>query len=144
MKTEHRLQIDAPPSLVWNVTIDVERWSEWSPTVLSVKRVDEGPFGIGSSALIRQPGLPETAWIVSEFTRGERFTWQTRVRGMRMIGTHELTPVGGGTASVLRLEVHGLAAALLWPLIRIAAHKSLEQENLGLKARCEGLRTRKA
>jgi hypothetical protein len=56
-----------------------------------------------------------------------------------MVATHELIPVGTGTKSTLRIEMSGIAAVLLWPLIRASVQKSLEQENAGLKAECEAL-----
>ncbi len=137
MKIENQKQIDAPQSIVWRVTEDIERWPQWTSSVETVKRLDDGPFDVGSTALIKQPGLPEAEWRVTALTQGDGFTWQTRIRGIRMVGTHELTPSGTGTKSVLRVEMFGIAAALLWPLIRSSAHKSLEQENTGLKAESE-------
>ena len=137
MRIEHAIHIDAPPSVVWAVTEDVERWPEWTPTMDDVKRVDAGPFDVGSSARIKQPGLPEAVWSVTDLVRGERFTWTTRVRGIRMRATHELSPHDSGTRSVLRLEMSGLVAALLAPFVHRSVRRALERENSGLKARCE-------
>lgn len=139
MILEHSILIAAPMPIVWDRTVDVERWPEWTPTVTSLKRLDDGPFRCGSAALIRQPGLPEARWVVTAMTPGEQFTWETRVRGMRMIATHKLASQGADTKSVLRLEFRGLTARLLWPLIRRAARRSLEKENAALKALCETL-----
>jgi hypothetical protein len=141
MMLENQKHIDAPQSIVWSVTENIQRWPQWTPTVENVKRLDDEPFGVGSTALIKQPGLPEAEWRVTELTKGEGFTWEARILGIRTVATHELAPVGTGTRSILRIEMFGIAAALLWPLIRASAQKSLEQENAGLKAECEALAT---
>lgn len=140
MKLENVIQIDAPPDVVWATTVDVERWPEWTPTVETVKREDQGEFAVGSAALIKQPGLPEARWVVTSLTPGERFTWETRVRGIHIIGTHEIRTVPKGSESVLRLELSGIVVWLLWPLIRSRSGKALIQENAGLKTWCEDRR----
>ena len=139
MQLEHVIYIDVPSDIVWSVTEDIERWPEWASSFTSVKRIDQGPFDVGSKALIKQPGLPEAEWIVTSLTRGERFTWESRIRGIRMIATHEMMAVETGTQNVLRIEMSGLMARLLWPLIRSSAQRSLERENAGLKGRCESV-----
>lgn len=136
---ENVAQIDAPQSVVWSVTVDIESWPQWTPTVRKLQRLDQGPFVCGSAALIQQPGLPEAKWVVTRLIPGEGFTWETRILGMRTIGTHELSSTETGTQSRLRLEMSGIVAHLLSPLLRFSARRSLEQENAGLKARCESL-----
>ena len=42
--------IDAPTQPVWEVLFDVARWPEWTPTIDSVERLDDGSFGVGSRA----------------------------------------------------------------------------------------------
>jgi uncharacterized membrane protein len=139
IKLKNTIIIAAPRSVVWDVTVDVEGWPQWAPTFSSVKRLDKGPFDVGSSALIKQPGLPPAKWVVSSLTPGERFTWESRVRGIHMIATHELTTHPAGTQNVLRVELRGLVARLLWPLICFPASRSLQRENAGLKAKCEAI-----
>lgn len=116
MKLENVTHIDAAPEVVWTATEDVERWDEWSPFVNSITRLGDGPFGVGSEAAIRQQGLPEATWRVTAYDRGHRFTWETRVRGIDMVATHEIYPEGDGTRSVLRIVMSGLATMLLSPL----------------------------
>ena len=142
MKLESHTQIAAPKSIVWNATVDVERWPQWSRFVQTVKRLDDGPFDVGSVALIKQAGLPEARWQVTAMTSGESFTWETRVRGVHMIASHDLSSSGSATNSVLRIEIRGPMALLMWPLLRVFVLKSLEGENAGLKAECESLRAR--
>ena len=93
MKVTRTITIQAPPETVWQKTIDVERWPQWSPNIQSVKRLDTGRFDVGSRARIKQLGLPETTWQVSSLRSGKAFTWQTRVRGITMIGSHDVEPV---------------------------------------------------
>lgn len=141
MKLENVVSIDTPMSVAWSVTNDIERWPQWTPTVKSVRRLDDGPFGCGSAALIKQPGLPEAKWVVTALVPGEQFTWESRILGTRMIATHELSTMDTGTQSVLRIELIGIVARLLWPVISSLARQSLERENASLKARCESLAT---
>jgi uncharacterized membrane protein len=137
MRIGHSIEIEASPDAVWSVVIDVERWPEWTPTMETVRRLEDGPFQLGSSARIKQPQLPEAVWRVTAFTPGRQFTWETRVRGMRMIGSHELVETPGGCTSRLNLEVSGLTAWLLWPLIRRNATRAVETENNRLRERCQ-------
>jgi uncharacterized membrane protein len=137
MNAENLIHIDAPAELVWAVTVDVERWLEWTPTVQSIKRIDRGPFRHGSSAMIKQPGLPEAVWVVTAFKEGQSFSWETRVRGIGMIGTHKVIPVANGTESVLSVQAVGFVAWIMWPFIRKRMERAIERENEGLKRRCE-------
>ena len=139
MQVEDGIQIDMPKTIVWSVTEDVQRWPEWTPFVQTVKLLDDGLFDVGSTALIKQPGLPEAKWRVTALSPGESFTWETRVFGIRMVATHELKTSGTGTSNVLRIEMFGIVAALLWLFIRSSARKSLVKENASLKVECERL-----
>jgi uncharacterized membrane protein len=142
MIVEHAVHIAAPSELVWRVTVDVEQWPTWTPTVTAVRRVDGGPFGLGSRCLLRQPGQPEAEWVVTQWEPGRRFAWTTTRRGLRMTGTHEITAEGAGTRNTLRVEASGILMVLLWPLLRLATPRALRDENAGLKAHCERLATR--
>ena len=133
------IQIDAPVETVWQVTRDVERWPEWTPTVTSVRLLDS-ELRLGSVALIKQPMQPRSEWVVTEFAPGQRFAWETRRVGLHMTGTHEMSAADGGTRSVLRVDASGWLATLLGPLLRPVMRKALADENRGLKSHCEQLR----
>jgi hypothetical protein len=139
MKLEDQKQIEAPPTVVWSVTEDVERWPAWNEVFQAVQRLDDGPFEVGSVTRIKQPGLPETQWRVTALTSGESFTWEARANGIHMIATHELSTVGTGTSSILRIEMSGIVAVFLWPLLRSSVRKSLQREHACLKVKCEAL-----
>lgn len=137
MILENTKEIQASPETVWQVTLDLENWPEWTPTVQSVRRLDDGPLLVGSQARLTQPGLPEATWTVTDVEVNRRFTWQAKVRGLQVIATHEIIAAGDTTESILRLEMPGILATILSALIRPSATGSLEQENAGLKAQCE-------
>ena len=137
MKLEDVIYIDASPEVVWTATEDIERWGEWSPFVESISQLDKGPFGPGSTASIKQRGLPRVQWQVTVFNPGKMFTWESRLWGIHMVATHEVNPSGTTVQSVLRIEMLGSVAILLGPLLRSPVRRSLEAENAGLKAFCE-------
>ncbi|HVU88335.1 MAG TPA: SRPBCC family protein [Pirellulales bacterium] len=139
MHLEHSLAIAAPWEVVWAVTIDVERWPEWTPTMQRVERIDSGPFRVGSQARVKQPQFREAIWTVTALEAGRRFTWQTRISGMDMTATHEVIPATSGCTSLLQLEISGWPALVLGPLVRGGAQKAMATENAGLRDRCEKL-----
>jgi len=139
MRIENRKLIHASTAVVWQVTQTLERWPDWTPTIESVRNLSDGPLAVGSMFRIKQPGLPEADWQVTSLTPEKEFTWGTRVRGIRMVATHEMTTTDEGTESLLRIEIWGLLVTLLWPLIRRSVGRALETENAGLKSECEVL-----
>jgi carbon monoxide dehydrogenase subunit G len=109
--------IDAPTQPVWEVLFDVARWSEWTPTIDSVKRLEDGPFQVGSRAEVRQPKLPRAVWEVTEVVDGRSFTWEAKGPGMKTIARHEVVPDGDGSEVRLSIEQTGpmgAVAAMLW------------------------------
>ena len=137
MKVVHSIYIDVSPDAVWLVTVDIDRWPEWTPTVTSVRREDAGELRLGSTVLMKQPLQPESRWVVTELARGRRFVWETRRPGLHMIGSHEMRAEGSGTRNLLRVDAQGPAAILLWPVLRLAMARALVAENQGLKWWCE-------
>lgn len=137
MRVTDTIHIDAPVEVVWAVTVDLERWPEWTPTMTSVSRLDGGPLEVGSRARIKQPMQPIAEWLVTELAENRRFAWGTGRRGVHITATHELVPEGATIKNVVHADAEGALARLLWPLLRIALRRALVQENRGLKRRCE-------
>ncbi|NUR08131.1 MAG: polyketide cyclase [Nocardioidaceae bacterium] len=127
--------IDAPTEPVWEVLFDVARWPEWTPTIDDVRRLDDGPFQVGSRARVRQPRLPRAEWQVTEVVPGRSFTWEAAGPGMRTIARHEVVPDGTGSAVTLSIEQTGpmgAVAALVW---RRLTQRYIELEAESLDAR---------
>ncbi len=140
MKIEHRIHIDAPVEVVWTATADITSWPDWTPTVTSVEPTTEGPAGLGSRYVLKQPMQARAIWEITEWTPGSRFAWEKPGRFLRFKATHVLEPAGEATSNLLILEATGPAALLLHPVLRTAGTRALQQENAGLKAFCEGRR----
>src|SRR5579884_3082507 len=67
MDYEVSIDIDAPAELVWAEMSDVERWPESTRSISSVRRLDRGPFGLGSRARVKQPRFTPLVWTVTHF-----------------------------------------------------------------------------
>jgi carbon monoxide dehydrogenase subunit G len=131
------VSIDAPPEKVFGVLCDVERWPAWTPTMLSVQRLDSGPFRIGSSARIHQPKLRPTVWKVTEFEDNRNFTWVTSGPGLRMKAGHALRPEGAGTRVELSMEISGFMAPLVSRIYGGLIREYVTTESQNLKVRSE-------
>jgi uncharacterized membrane protein len=131
------LRIDAPPEKVFAVLCDVERWPEWTATMSSVQRLESGPFGVGSSARIRQPRLRAAVWQVTGFEDQRNFTWSTRSPGLRMTAGHLIAPQDQGSSATLSFELSGFMARLAARLYGSLIERYITTEAQGLKRRCE-------
>ena len=139
MEQSTTVDIAAPPERVWEVLADVERWSEWSETVIWVRRLDEGPLRSGSRARINQPKIPETEYVVTELEPGRSFTWVATGPGVTTTARHTVEALpGGGSRVQLAVEQGGLVGSVMGRFYRGLTDRYLATEAAGLKARCEG------
>ncbi|HEX6339056.1 MAG TPA: SRPBCC family protein [Jiangellaceae bacterium] len=139
MRFEASIEIAAPAERVFAVYSDVERWPEWTKSVTSVERLDDGPLRVGSRARIRQPRLPAAVWEVTELVPDRSFTWVARGPGVVSTGSHVVTPLGGDgrATATASLEQAGLLGPLMGTLTKRLTNEYLDIEVRGLKARCE-------
>ncbi len=138
MEQSITIDIAAAPERVWDVLSDVERWPEWTPTVTSVKRLDDGPFRVGSRARVDQPRLRQTVYVVTQLAAGRSFTWVARGPGLVTTARHELEPAaGGGTRVRLSVTQAGWLGSLVGRLYRRLTDRYLTNEANGLRAASE-------
>jgi uncharacterized membrane protein len=138
--TEFRISVEihAPADRVWTVMRDIERWPEWTSTVTSVERLDDGPLRSGARALIRQPKLPPARWQITELDDARRtFTWITRSPGVTVTACHSVDTHSDGCLATLSIQFSGLLARLVARLTRQLNERYLDIEAKGLKERCE-------
>jgi hypothetical protein len=131
------VDIAAPVAVVWAVTLDVESWPSWSPTMDEVTREGSGPVGPGSTARVRQPRLRPATWVVDRAEPGREFTWHTAGPGYRLTAEHLLEGHDGGTAVLLRVIASGPVAPVLWALAGRTVRRYVDAEAAALKRRCE-------
>ncbi|WP_377640407.1 SRPBCC family protein [Oryzobacter terrae] len=141
MEQSTTVEVAAPPERVWEVLTDVERWSEWTSTVTSVRRLDEGDLRVGSRARIDQPRIPETEYEVTALDPGRSFTWVATGPGVVTTARHDAEPLpDGGTRVRLSVTQSGWLGSTMGRFYRGLTDRYLASEAQGLKARCEGTR----
>lgn len=135
----YAVEIFAPPRLVWDLVIDVERWPEWTPTVTRVERLEPGPLVLGSRARLWQPKLLTAVWKVSELDEDTgTFTWFTARPGIRVTAIHRVEPThDGATRLTLELKYGSILGPFMAMQLKNLNWDYLTKEAQGLKTRCE-------
>jgi carbon monoxide dehydrogenase subunit G len=131
MRYEETTLIDAPVELIWRLTIRIDDWPTFLPTVQRLDRLDTGGLRVGSAARLKQPGQSNTVWTVTHLEPLREFTWETDRIGLRLTAHHLLEPVGAGTRMTLALETSGRAAGVASALFGGMMRSSLRQEAAG-------------
>lgn len=138
MKYTESIEIHAAPERVWEVMTDVERWPEWTASVRSVVRLDDGPLRVGSRARIHQPKFPPVIWEVTQVDRGHSFTWEASSVGLHTSGGHSVRRArDGGSLVELSIVQNGVAGPLAKLLFARITRRYLKLEAEGLRARAE-------
>lgn len=139
MELSTTIDVAAPPTRVWEVLADVEKWPEWTESVTSVRRLDDGgPLAVGSRVEISQPRIPTGSYTVTALEPGRAFTWEQKQPGSTVSAHHECTPLpDGGTHVELRVVMGGLVGSVVGRLYRKLTERYLAMEAAGLKARAE-------
>ena len=138
MITDSSVEIAAPPSLVWEVFSDVERWPEWTASVTRLVALDGPGLAVGKRFEIKQPRMPKLLWQVTEVQPGSGWTWVQRSPGGSTSARHEVVAQNDDRTLVRQqLDQRGLLGALAGRLMRGMTKRYLELEAQGLKARSE-------
>ena len=137
--SEFRVVVDiaAAPAQVWNVIRDVERWNEWTRSITSISRQDDGPLRSGSRAVVRQPKLPTNTFVVTALEEGRGFSWESKSPGLRGVGHHWIEPTPAGSRVTLGVDFRGPLAWLVARLYGGLTQRYIEMEAAGLKSRSE-------
>jgi uncharacterized membrane protein len=128
------IEIDAPVVAVWAALTDVQSWPDWTPTLTSVQRLDDGPLAVGSRTRVKQPRMAAIVWEVRTLDARREFTWVGRSPGVLTAGGHLLTAVGERTRLTLNITHTGPLAGLVARLTRARTRRYLIREAEGLKA----------
>lgn len=133
MRFDHSVTIQAPPEKVWEIFSDVARWPEWTPTINSVERLDEGRIHLGARTRIRQPKLPVAIWEVTELVEGEYFAWVSRGPGVKTTGGHRVVSTPEGTVATATVIQEGPLGWLLGAILAKLTREYIATEVESLK-----------
>lgn len=95
---EHRIGVQAPAEVVWEVVSDFEGWAQWNP----LYRKAEGVMKVGSTLVLEQhlPGQPPTVIqpIVQDWVPYEQLHWRS-------------SRLGGFVTAIRYLEIENMGPA---------------------------------
>lgn len=137
MRIQHSIDIDAPRSRVWDLTVDVEALPDHTPTMSTVERLEQAPLTIGSKVRIKQPAQRSKIWTITEFNEHRRFSWTTTSTGTTMTASHDLVETSTGTRNALTVEMNGLLGAVFGIFVQRQIQKALAAENGAFKTAAE-------
>ena len=138
MRWDDTVTIQAPVDRVWHLNVDVTSWPTLTPTTMRrVERLDDGPFGLGSSARVKQPAQAAAVWTVTRFEPGREFAWQTTRMGMTMTGIHVLEELDDGCRNTLAIEVVGPGSGIVGRLFGGLIRRTIATENACFKKEAE-------
>ena len=131
-----RIYIDAPVEQVWDITIDIDRWHTWLPTVSKGKILDSGYVAVGSRFALSQPLQATKEWVVTELFDFRIVSWET-VKGRRgFAARHAMILEGNGTRSILEIRFTQKSWVFDW-LLRMTLRSAIARENKALKLASE-------
>lgn len=113
MRIELTTHVDAGIEDLWAIVSDIEGWPRILDSMDAVRITSDGDFGEGSTALVKQPQIPELTWTVTSWRPGEIFAWRARVAGTTIDATHRIQAEGEGTRFTLSLHQYGPTAPLM-------------------------------
>lgn len=137
MKHEVTATIDAPADLVWRTVQDVEKWSDWTPTINEIRVHGGGDIKEGTVATVRQPKQPAREWTVTELVDGRSFRWTARSAGLRFAADHIVTTANGKTTVELTFSLAGPLAPFAGLMAGKAIRMAVDTEAASLKKWCE-------
>ncbi len=138
------IEIAAPPSKIWEVLTEVDKWKEWSPIINDAS----GKAALGSALSITMCGKDGKGGkagqkyqpVVTVFEAPKRFEWTaTMMAGFIFTNGKilELEPSGSGTRLVHKETFSGMMVPLMWGMMEGAVPQMLNSMNEALKVKIE-------
>ena len=135
MITDSSVEIDAPASIVWDVFVDVERWSEWTASIERIVALDAPGIEVAKRFEIKQPRMPKLVWEVTAVEPGVSWTWRQHSFGATTFATHEVVAQEADRTLVRqRIDQRGPLGVTVGVLTRRLTKRYLELEAQGLKS----------
>jgi hypothetical protein len=136
MRFEADVSIKATPETIWATVADPETWPNWTDAVHKVKKLSEGPLGVGSRFRITVMFIIPV-WLhmtVTEFVPGQRVAMEGRALFAKMTRYYMLKPQNGHTEAIVGGEATGPLAPLTWLFGQVLSDEIVQ----ALKIKIEG------
>lgn len=136
------ITIDAPVERVFQILIDIERYHEWNPLIVSARgRVEPGAKLDITICLAGKPDMPYVVKIL-RIVPDQEFVWIGRMKMKGILdGMHffELFPEGKNRVRVVqREEFRGVLVPLVWKsFLDTRMREGFEAVNRNLKGMAE-------
>ena len=126
---ESSLSADA----LWERVRNVEEWPKRTASISSAKILGGESLAEGSEIVMKQPGAPESKWIVTEYSEGNSFTYEMRRSGLITTAHHVVeAELPAGSSLTLIFAMQGRLAKVWGVLMgrKIRTFLQLEAEGL--------------
>jgi hypothetical protein len=138
------IEIAAPRSKVWNILMDFEKWSEWSPIINKAN----GTAALGSKLKITMCGRngkegnpgPKYEPVITVFEENKRFNWRATMMAGFMFSNgkvFELKDTSTGTQLIHIETFSGIMVPLMWSQMESTVPQMLNSMNEALKKKVE-------
>jgi len=136
IKTE--IEISAPPSKVWPILTDINKWQEWSPII----KASRGEASVGSELTIAMIGKEEGEDgpiynpIITELNEPEQLRWQAHMLTGFIFTNYkvfELEETSSGTRLIHKEMFKGLLAPIFCGKMEEGVPPMLNAMNRALK-----------
>ncbi|OIQ00996.1 MAG: hypothetical protein AUK35_00995 [Zetaproteobacteria bacterium CG2_30_46_52] len=105
MQIEHKISVQAPPSVIFGIYEDVANWHTWDP---DTKRAYlDSPLQLGAKGKLTPTKGNTVPMKVIEVTQNRSFTVESKIPLFRMVFEHELNPTIDGGEVVHRVTLSG-------------------------------------
>lgn len=142
LRIEHRIGVQAPAEVIWDILYDLPGWSEWNPTYPAA----EGTIRIGETLTVTLalPGQGQQVIKprVLEWVPHEQLHWRLSLLGGMIRTTRyiEITQLAEASCIVDNGELFGgLMGASLGKRMGRSVRRGFEAMNEALKARAEAI-----
>lgn len=135
---EHRIGVQAPAEIVWEVVSEFERWGEWNP----LYRRAEGQLKIGTALTLEQhlPGEPARVIqpIVQDWVPYEQLHWRSARLGgfVKTVRYLEIENMGQASATFSNGEL------MIGMLLRLVSRDERRKMRAAFTAMGEAVRDR--
>ncbi len=132
-----KIEIEAPPEMVWNTLINIDDWHEWNPIIVQAS----GVASIGSELTITMRGEdgkdgPKYMPIVTDFQEAKSFEWRAKMMSEFMFSNgriFKLEKTDSGTRLTNTETFKGMLVPLFWSKLSSHVPLMLNEMNDALK-----------